>query len=58
MNNKDVVRSSSMKDEEWSTFTCVLGFPVQGIFPGVDGTDVNTVCRAKNCKVMATGDDF
>ena len=52
------VSASSSKDIDWASWTCKLGFPVQGIFPGVDGTDVNTVCRAANRKVMATGDDF
>lgn len=42
---KSVIRASGAKDIEWQSWTCKLGFPVQGIFPGVDGTDVNTVCR-------------
>ena len=29
-------------DTSWSTWTCVLGFPVMGIWPpSSDGTDVN-----------------
>ena len=51
-------KASSYKDDRWFTWTCVLGFMSQGVFQGVDGTDVNSVCRAKNRKVMATGDDF
>lgn len=47
-----------MKDTDWFTWTCKIGFPVQGIYPGVDGTDVNTVDRSKNRKFLATGDDF
>jgi WD40 repeat protein len=39
----DRVNASSAKDIDWYTWTCVLGFPVIGIFPGVDMTDVNTV---------------
>lgn len=39
--------ASSAKDFEWFTWTCTLGFYVQGIFPGVDGTDVNSVCRQR-----------
>ena len=31
---------------------------MQGIYPGVDGTDVNTVDRSKNREILATGDDF
>ena len=47
-----------MKDVDWYTWTCKIGFPVQGIYPGVDGTDVNTVDRSKNKQLLATGDDF
>lgn len=50
--------ASSAKDVKWFTWTCTLGFYSQGIFPGVDGTDVNTVCRSMNQKFLATGDDF
>ena len=50
--------ASSAKDVKWFTWTCTLGFYAQGIFPGVDGTDVNSVCRSVNQKFLATGDDF
>jgi hypothetical protein len=36
----------------------VLGWPVQGIFQGVDGTDINSCCRSNSEKVIATADDF
>ena len=53
------ISASACKDYEWFTWTCVLGFYSQGIFPPcADGTDVNSVCRANNRKIMATGDDF
>lgn len=45
VDSKSVVRASAAKDIEWHTWTCKLGFPVQGIFPGIDGSDVNAVCR-------------
>ena len=51
------IRASSCKDIEWKTWTCKIGFPVQGIFSGVDGTDVNTVERSHNKQILATGDD-
>lgn len=49
--------ASGAKDFEWASWTCKLGFPVQGVFQSVDYSDVNTVCRAGNQKVLATGDD-
>lgn len=35
-----------------------IGWCVQGIFQGVDYSDVNTVCRSNSKMYMATGDDF
>jgi len=56
---KAVSSASSSKDIDWATWTCVLGFPVQGIFPPCsDGTDINYAFRSNNKKVLATGDDF
>lgn len=49
--------ASSAKDIDWYTWTCVLGFPVIGIWPGVDMTDVNTCCRSFNRRILATGED-
>ena len=44
---------------QWSTFTCVLGPTVKGVFPpGSDVTDVNATCRSKDCSLLASGDDF
>jgi WD40 repeat protein len=53
-----VVRSVDCKDMAWSTWTCTLGYPVQGIIATSDPNDVNSVCRSKNQKLMAIGDDF
>ena len=44
---------------QWSTFTCVLGPTVRGVFPpGSDVTDVNATCRSKDGGLLASGDDF
>lgn len=51
-------RPSAHVDRDWHTYTQKLGFPVQGIWPGVDLSDINTVDRSKNKVVIATGDDF
>ena len=35
-----------MKEVEWATYTCPIGFEALGIWPeGADGTDINAVCR-------------
>lgn len=51
------ISASSARDFDYHTMTCILGFPVQGIFPGPDMTDVNTTCRSDNRRVLATGED-
>jgi len=56
-NSYERITASSSKDIDWYTWTCVLGFPVIGIWPGVDMTDVNSVCRSNNRQVLATGED-
>ena len=41
---KQLTRPSSLRDQKWQTFTCPLGWPVQGIWPkSADGTDINAV---------------
>eukprot|EP01017_Pseudomicrothorax_dubius_P040457 TRINITY_DN6328_c0_g1_i1.p1 TRINITY_DN6328_c0_g1~~TRINITY_DN6328_c0_g1_i1.p1 ORF type:complete len:614 (+),score=151.97 TRINITY_DN6328_c0_g1_i1:60-1844(+) len=55
--------ATMLRDERWATWTCVLGWPVQGIWPpNADGTDINSVDRSKNPHpggyyVLAAGDD-
>ena len=45
--------------KQWETQTCVLGWPVQGIWPvGADGSDINAADRILSHKYIATADDF
>ncbi|KAG1660169.1 hypothetical protein FOA52_005269 [Chlamydomonas sp. UWO 241] len=42
----------------YSTYTCMLGFPVMGIWhPEADGTDVNSLNRSNDETLLVTGDD-
>lgn len=53
--------SSSMRDEEWSTQTCIYGWHVRGLWPeGADGTDINACARNNtgDRQLIATSDDF
>ena len=57
--------ATQLKDEEWSSWTCVIGWPVQGVYPPyADGTDINAVDRSKKrfgnneYQVIASADDF
>ncbi|RLN68841.1 hypothetical protein BBJ28_00002720 [Nothophytophthora sp. Chile5] len=53
-----VRRASSLRDVKWATWTCTLGWPVQGIWPEcADGTDVNAVCASASRTILASGDD-
>lgn len=56
---RQMTAASDLKDVAWDTWTCPLGWPVQGIWPPcADGTDVNTVARSHSQVLLATGDDF
>ncbi len=51
--------ASSFKDEKWFTWTCVIGWPVQGIWPPcASGDDINACDRDKKMKTIVTADDF
>lgn len=50
-------KSSACADVEFASWTCKFGFPVQGIWPSADYSDVNTVCRSQSKKFLATGED-
>lgn len=56
---RQITQSSSLRDVDWSTHTCVLSFETIGVWPeGADGTDVNNCARSGDGKLIATGDDF
>lgn len=52
------IPASACADESWSTCTSPFGWCTKGIFPGIEGIDVNSCTRSNNRKVIATGDDF
>merc|ERR1711871_507676 len=50
--------ASELRDVKWDTWSCVLGWPVQGIFQEEqDGTDINAVHRSPNSNLLLTADD-
>ncbi|KAI8805766.1 echinoderm microtubule-associated protein-like 1 [Cladochytrium replicatum] len=56
---KQITSASAMKDVAWETYTCVLGWPVQGIWEkGMDGTDINAADRSPDQTFLVSGDDF
>lgn len=51
--------ASQNKDELWASWSLIIGWPVQGIFPPAsDGSDVNMVDRSAKRDTLVTGDDF
>jgi WD40 repeat protein len=51
-------KSHELKDENWASFTNILGWDVQGIWPKFsDGSDVNAVARSQSGKMLATAED-
>ena len=55
-------RAAAVRDAQWTTWTCTLGWPVQGIWPAAsDGTNVNAVDRNHmyaKVPALVTADDF
>jgi hypothetical protein len=44
--HEQITRSSDLRDVDWKTWTCILGWPVQGIWQKeAKGTDVNAADR-------------
>jgi microtubule-associated protein-like 6 len=54
-----VASASALKNVMWNTFTCTLGWPVQGVWPEVDdGLDFTSVDRSKKQDRFVTTDEF
>jgi len=51
-------KSRELKDQTWATFTSILGWDVQGIWPAEsDGSDINCVAKSGNSKYLASAED-
>ncbi|KAM5298140.1 echinoderm microtubule-associated protein-like 2 isoform 1-T1 [Glossophaga mutica] len=56
---KQITSADTVRNTDWATASCVLGFGVFGIWSeGADGTDINAVARSHNGKLLASADDF
>lgn len=56
---RQITSPSTMRDVQWSSQNCSLSFQTVGIWPeNADGTDINTVGRSLDKRLVATGDDF
>jgi len=59
------VNESSVVDSDWNNWSCILGWPVVGVYrEGSDGTDINSVAisdakdEKSDYRVVAASDDF
>ncbi|XP_076442286.1 echinoderm microtubule-associated protein-like 2 isoform X4 [Babylonia areolata] len=56
---KQLTSPSAVRDIQWASQSCTLGFSAAGIWPeGADGTDVNSCNRNHQQSLLATADDF
>ncbi|XP_038623371.1 echinoderm microtubule-associated protein-like 2 isoform X1 [Tachyglossus aculeatus] len=56
---KQITSAEAVRNVDWVTASCVLGFGVFGIWSeGADGTDINAVARSHDSKLLASADDF
>lgn len=56
---KHVTNMDTVRNLQWATSTCTLGFSTFGIWPdGADGTDINAACRSHDGSLLASADDF
>ena len=55
-NGRQIKSPSSLKDVSWNTWTCVLGWPVQTIWQGASGNDINSCVRVGG-NLVTGGDD-
>ena len=60
----DLIQSpSTVKNVDWASWTCTLGWPVQGIWPDANATDaatplVNSTHRTSNETLLAVSDEY
>nr|XP_040055346.1 echinoderm microtubule-associated protein-like 5 isoform X5 [Gasterosteus aculeatus aculeatus] len=56
---KQTIPATEVEKINWSTWTCVLGTSVEGIWPLINEvTEVTAACLSSDKKVLATGDDL
>jgi WD40 repeat protein len=57
-NANQFTKSRDLRNTEWNTFTSILGWDVQGIWPAEsDGSDINAVARSRSAKYLASAED-
>ena len=56
---KIITNAHSVRNVKWQTWTCLYGWPVQGIFNGIHGVpqegEINAVCRTNDSRLLVAG---
>lgn len=58
---KQINNANRLRDLKWASWSCIYGWPVQGIFNGADAEgnllegDINALCRSNNGGLVVTG---
>lgn len=57
------IGSAQFRNENWATWTCPLGWPVEGIYPKNEGLEIGVVDRSHqkhpgDYHLIAVGDDY
>uniref|UniRef100_A0A3Q2XCV2 EMAP like 5 n=1 Tax=Hippocampus comes TaxID=109280 RepID=A0A3Q2XCV2_HIPCM len=56
---RQTIPATEVEKVDWSSWTCVLGTSVEGIWPVISEiTEVTSACLSNDKKVLATGDDL
>ncbi|CAH8566869.1 unnamed protein product [Dicrocoelium dendriticum] len=56
---RQIVAPSTLRDIDWHTHTCTIGWDVTGIWPeGADGSDINACDVSLNSNLLVTADDY
>ena len=54
-----VLEPAVLRDVVWSTWSCPLGLPVQGVYPKMsDGSDIHSAHRSPDGRLLVTADEF
>ena len=55
----EIANPEDLKDKTWTTMTSFLGWSIQGVWPkGSDGSDINSITRSHNGKLIASTDEY
>jgi len=56
---RPMANASALRDTEWATQTCIIGFNTMGVWPETyEGMDIRVCARSNNNNLLVTGDEL